>query len=85
MTTLIVAHLSDRDYDRLQAAGVPYCGATGKGRRGTHGAYIATSLEELPAVLEAVKWKRVRLTRKKGGRYLVRKGAPVMAERIDPE
>lgn len=65
MRTLIVANMSDEDFDRFHAAHITLSGSTGKGATkgyGDVGPYIATYCTELLLVLDALGWERVDLS-----------------------
>lgn len=71
---LIVANLSDEDYDRMLEARIPYSGATGKGIScgyEPYGPYIATYLQELSRVVD-VLGGRVQVMHK-GHAWIVRR------------
>lgn len=65
VTSLILANLTDADFDHFHAAHISYSGSTGKGARKWNPdqvePYIATFLCNLPAVLHALGWHRARL------------------------
>lgn len=67
--SLILANLTDADFDAFSKARIGYSGSTGKGAAdgyGDIGPYIATSLSELPKAIEAMGWERVTLERRNG-------------------
>lgn len=60
--TLILAKLSDEDFDQFMAARIPYSGSTGKHHDVGHGEYapyIATYVGCIQAILTALNWERV--------------------------
>jgi hypothetical protein len=73
--SVILANLTDDDFERFHSAHIKYSGSTGKGSvKGYEpdGPYIATFMFELPAALIALDWTRVHLEHR-GGQWIVRR------------
>jgi hypothetical protein len=66
--SIILANLTDAEFDRFHAARIGYSGATPKGAPssgtynwGASAPYIATFFDVLPAALKAIGWTRIKV------------------------